>query len=94
MASRLFTIHGDPKLTEGMQAKVTLEIKEHLGSKRNPESILNHRSKTLGRISFLKLQVLHREFTGKTMPAIRFLVTSTRIANQSVKNFKNRIGRA
>lgn len=93
MTSKLFTIHGSLKLTEELQSRVSSKIKEGTGSKKEIDQILGNRSKNLGRLSFLKFHILHREFTGKEISAIRFLVASARYADQRIERLKTRLGR-
>ena len=93
MASKLFTIYGSDQLTEEIQSRVTSELKKKRLSGENLDVAIRDRSKNLGRLAFLKLHILHQEFTGKEIPAIRLLVTSVRYANQSLSRLRDRVGR-
>ncbi len=88
MTSKLFTIHCEPRLTEEIHTKVSQDLKEKLKTKDVLEKILNTRSKNLGRLSFLRLHILNREFTGKEIALIRTLVAYARHANRSLKQLK------
>lgn len=93
MSSKFFTIQGNPGLTQELNSKVSLELKEKLDLKGSLEQALATRSKNLSRIPFLRLHVLHREFTGEEIPAIRFFITYARYANQSLRQLKTRLRR-
>jgi|GEM_PF-1418567 len=93
MTSKLFSIYGSSKLSKELQSRVYSKLKEGTHSKKDLDKALNNRSKNLGRLSFLRLHILHREFTGKEIKAIRFFVTSARYANQSIERLKTRLGR-
>lgn len=91
MGGPLFTLYGDSKLTKTLQAEVNLGLKQSLTEKDLLEKTLNKRTKALGRLSFFRLHILNREFTGRELPAIRLLVTSARSAVQKVQQLKIRI---
>lgn len=93
MASKLFTIYGSDKLTEEIQSRITSELKKKKTLGESLDTAMRERSKNLGRLAFLKLHILHREFTGKEIPAIRLLVTSARYANQRLSRLRDRVGR-
>jgi hypothetical protein len=47
----------------------------------------------MGRLGFLKLHILHREFYGEEVPAVRFLIASARSATQAFNKAKSRFRR-
>jgi len=93
MVSKLFTIHGAPELTKKIHSQVNRELIEKKRLRNAIDKTLGTRSLSLGRIGFLRLQILNREFTGKDIRAIRAIVTSVRYAKQSVNRIKGQFRR-
>lgn len=93
MVSKLFTIHGAPELTKEIHSQVNRELIEKKRFRNAIDKTLGTRSLNVGRLGFLRLQILHREFTGKDITAIRLIVTSARYAKQSVNKIKGQFRR-
>lgn len=90
MSSKRFTIHGAPQLTQELNKKVGLALTKNSEESSLLETALKTKSKSMGRLGFLKLHILHREFYGEEIPAIRFLISSARCATQALKKVKSR----
>lgn len=93
MASKLFTIHGAPELTEEIHSRVLRCLKETGEQKDLLQKVLTARSSNLGLLGFLRFRILHREFYEKEIKAIRLMVVSARCATQSFKKWQSHFQR-
>ncbi|MFM8313751.1 MAG: hypothetical protein ACKOA8_05645 [Deltaproteobacteria bacterium] len=89
MTSKLFTIFGEPQLSRDLHSQVVRALKEKKESQGLVEKILQTKSKALGRLHFLKFHLLHREFTGREIKALRFVFASTRLARHNFRHLKS-----
>lgn len=91
MASKLFTLFGDDKLNRELNSQLSLSLKKKSESRNGSIRLLKQKSKALGRLKFLKLQLLHREFSGPITPVGRIMVASNRYARERFKKLRIRI---
>ena len=94
MAKKLFILYGDPKLSGTLQSEVAIAIRKKSEARDNAEKSLKTKSKSLGRLKFLKLHLLHREFAGPYTPFGRIMVASNRYARQRLNLLKIRFSEA
>jgi hypothetical protein len=90
MATKLFTLYGQPSLGRKIQDSIQEQMNKNPEQNLELKVVLSHRSKNLGRLSFLKLRLLNQEFNGKVVPAIRFFVASSRCASKTVDKIKQK----
>jgi len=93
MSSKLFIIHGAPRLTQEIKKQVGLALARSSQHGELLTAALKTKSKSMGRLGFLKLHILHREFYGEEVPAVRFLIASARSATQALNKAKSRFRR-
>jgi hypothetical protein len=93
MSSKLFIIHGAPRLTQELKKKVGLVLAKSSQNGDLLKAALKTKSKSMGRLGFLKLHILQREFYGEEVPAVRFLIASARSATQALNKAKSRFRR-
>jgi len=82
MSSQLFTLFGDLKLSKEIHTQVSKSLKKKEEMRHLAEKTLKTKSKALGRLKFLKLHLLHREFYGPHTTFGRMLVASNRYARK------------
>ena len=94
MAKKLFILYGNPELSRVLHTEVGEALSKKSETRDNAEKSLKTKSKSLGRLKFLKLHLLHREFAGPHTPFGRIMVASNRYARQRFKRFKIRSSEA
>lgn len=87
---KLFTLFDEPDLTRRLNSEVSSALVRKTQDHNQVETTLKMKSKALGRLQFIKLHLLHKEFSGHPTHISRMLVASGRYAKRSLKLMKIR----
>ncbi|MBI3295153.1 MAG: hypothetical protein HYZ71_10540 [Deltaproteobacteria bacterium] len=93
--STLFSFDADSSLEKQIRSEAREELKHFLKKEPDPDAafrgIFNRRPKTIRWSNYLRLKILHRQFSKGTVPGLPVIVRSARFLYGRYRNLKRMI---